>query len=514
MACEEFYKHAPPFDGPGDRCRRNEIDSASAAQIAIMGSVSVAFSISNLFVAGWQMRTIGPKRALALQTFFPTIRVIVQASSLLVGAKAGIIMMQASQAITVLGGPAGYILILNTIIAEITEPAARTGMFGVLQGSIMVGVAMGYFVGGSLGDNYGLIRPFELAAISLSCCCVYVLLCIPYIDPKILSNEKKEAKPRGILGFLGPLRAMAPQLLRLQDGRIVRHFGVLFLALGIFMGVLATGYAPTLIQMYSMTAFEFTPTRNSILIAGNNLIRGVFLIFIFPRIISRGRHWFKSSDVPDAPQAVSDAGIPTDIQDFDPVPGTIANQEPTNAPPPVEKVEGGGFDLFFLRWSLVVDGVITASAAFVTRDWHIYIGRLVTLPIVTPSSNVPLVGFLLPLASGSAPASKGVLTEMVPASQRPEALQAMTLVEYMATFSTLGIFGAIFSTLADIGKSYMTFYCNAVRSFRHRLIVDCINGAQAIAVVAVGILLLSTFPPPGSELVANEREESPVGDDH
>ncbi|KAI1258205.1 hypothetical protein MGN70_001254 [Eutypa lata] len=480
MACEEFYKHAPPFDGPGDRCRRNEIDSASAAQIAIMGSVSVAFSISNLFVAGWQMRTIGPKRALALQTFFPTIRVIVQASSLLVGAKAGIIMMQASQAITVLGGPAGYILILNTIIAEITEPAARTGMFGILQGSIMVGVAMGYFVGGSLGDNYGLIRPFELAAISLSCCCVYVLLCIPYIDPKILSNEKKEAKPRGILGFLGPLRAMAPQLLRLQDGRIVRHFGVLFLALGIFMGVLATGYAPTLIQMYSMTAFEFTPTRNSILIAGNNLIRGVFLIFIFPRIISRGRHWFKSSDVPDAPQAVSDAGIPTDIQDFDPVPGTIANQEPTNAPPPVEKVEGGGFDLFFLRWSLVVDGVITASAAFVTRDWHIYI-----------------VGFLLPLASGSAPASKGALTEMVPASQRPEALQAMTLVEYMATFSTLGIFGAIFSTLADTGKSYMTFYCNA-----------------AIAVVAVGILLLSTFPPPGSELVANEREEPPVGDDH
>ena len=51
---------------------------------------------------------------------------------------------------------------------------------------------------------------------------------------------------------------------------------------------------------------------------------------------------------------------------------------------------------------------------------------------------------------------------MVPSSQRPAALQAMTLVEYMATFSTLGMFGAIFSALSDVGKSYMTFYCNAV----------------------------------------------------
>lgn len=92
---------------------------------------------------------------------------------------------------------------------------------------------------------------------------------------------------------------------------------------------------------------------------------------------------------------------------------------------------------------------------------HLYqYGNLLTTAIF--GSNIPLVGFLLPLASGSAPASKGVLTEMVPSHRRPDALQAMTLVEYMATFSTLGIFGAIFSALADVGKSYMTFYCNAV----------------------------------------------------
>lgn len=75
-----------------------------------------------------------------------------------------------------------------------------------------------------------------------------------------------------------------------------------------------------------------------------------------------------------------------------------------------------------------------------------------------------LAGFLLPLASGSAPASKGVITEMCPASERADALQAMTLVENIAMLSTLGIFGFIFSSFADVGKSYLTFYCNAVSS--------------------------------------------------
>lgn len=48
-------------------------------------------------------------------------------------------------------------------------------------------------------------------------------------------------------------------------------------------------------------------------------------------------------------------------------------------------------------------------------------------------------------------------------SQRSDALQAMTLVENVAMLSTLGVFGYIFSAFSDIGKAYLTFYCNAVR---------------------------------------------------
>jgi hypothetical protein len=52
---------------------------------------------------------------------------------------------------------------------------------------------------------------------------------------------------------------------------------------------------------------------------------------------------------------------------------------------------------------------------------------------------------------------------MVPPNLKADALQAMTLVEYSATLTTMGLFGFIFSSFADVGKSYLTFYCNAVR---------------------------------------------------
>ena len=76
-----------------------------------------------------------------------------------------------------------------------------------------------------------------------------------------------------------------------------------------------------------------------------------------------------------------------------------------------------------------------------------------------------LAAFLLPFGSGSAPAAKGVITEMCPSSQRADALNAITLVENIARLMTMGLFGFIFAALADIGKAYITFFCNAVSCF-------------------------------------------------
>ncbi|KAJ8126646.1 hypothetical protein O1611_g6993 [Lasiodiplodia mahajangana] len=473
MVCEEFYKHAPPYEGPGDRCARNEIDAGAASQVAIMGAATILCGITNLFVAGWEMRKYGPKKALAIQTFFPAIRVAIQATSLFIGARAGIIIMQLSQLTGVWGGPAGYILILNTIVAEITEPAGRTAMFGRLQGVLMLGVSLGLIVGGVLAEKFGIKTPFEVAGVSFLVSTTYVLSFVPYIDPKDLSSDESRPKGKGILGFLSPLKVLGPKKMVLQDGRIATHYGIFFLALGIFTGVLATGYAPTLIQMYSMTVFQFTSTNNSLLMSVNCLVRGLFLMFVFPRIIAYGRLVFKTADAP-GPDSPPDTPFPTEPLDIDPLPPTGADQEePVKPPKPVTMTQGAGFDLFFLRWSLLIDGIVTTSSAFATQGWHMY-----------------LVGSLLPLASGSAPAAKGVLTEMVPSNRKADALQAMTLVEYSATLTTMGVFGFIFSSFADIGKSYLTFYCNA-----------------AVAIVGVLILLLSRFPPPGSEMITDHSED-------
>ncbi|RYP11219.1 hypothetical protein DL764_000175 [Monosporascus ibericus] len=190
----------------------------------------------------------------------------------------------------------------------------------------MVNVALGYSVGDWVAENLGIIRPFQLAPVSVSVSCLYCLLCIPYIDPNTISRKKREIESKGATAFLGPLRSMAPQRLRLQD---------------------------------------------VLLMAVNGLIHGVFLMFIFPQII-----WFRTSSEPVVLQPSPESPIPTHPQDFDPVPATVAGAEPMIPPDPVAEVEGGAFGSFFLRWSLVLDGLVIALAAFATRGWHIYLGKL------------------------------------------------------------------------------------------------------------------------------------------
>lgn len=51
---------------------------------------------------------------------------------------------------------------------------------------------------------------------------------------------------------------------------------------------------------------------------------------------------------------------------------------------------------------------------------------------------------------------------MCPDSQRADALNAVTLVENIARLATQGLFGFIFASLAQVGKAYATFFCNAV----------------------------------------------------
>ncbi|KAF5023277.1 hypothetical protein F66182_4658 [Fusarium sp. NRRL 66182] len=471
MTCDTFYDSHPPYHGPGDRCGRDEIAAGTATQFSILGMSTTFCGTLNLFVAGWTCKKFGPRAALLVQIVIPAIRVVTQIIGVVAGKRDGMMIIQATQLITILGGPAGYILVVNIMAGEVVEPIRRTAVFGQLQGAIMLGQGIGYLTGGMIGDAIDIRAPFDVAFVSFILAGIYAWSALPYISPESMSNGGKPGQ-QGVSGFLAPLKVLAPQRLRLADGRVKKHLGVIFLCSGIFLGVLATGYAPLLIQMYATAAFNFSQGDNGWLMSEFAIMRSVFLLFLFPRIIAWGRGRVASAE-PGTDDEAGEAHIPTTAGEFDATLGEQTDHEPYEPPSSKHEDAGSIFDLVFLRWSLLIDGALTTVAAFATRPWHIY-----------------LAAFLLPFGSGSAPAAKGVITQMCPDSQRADALNAVTLVENVARLATQGLFGFIFASLAEVGKANATFFCNA-----------------AIALLAMGVLLFSNFPPAGSTLVDKYEEE-------
>ncbi|RFN48028.1 major facilitator superfamily transporter [Fusarium flagelliforme] len=449
MTCDTFYDSHPPYDGPGDRCSRDEIAAGTATQFSILGMSTTFCGTMNLFLAGWTAKKFGPRAALLVQIFIPAIRVVTQILGVLTGKREGMLIIQATQLITILGGPAGYILVINIIAGEVVEPIRRTAVFGRLQGAIMLGQGVGYLTGGMLGD-IDIKAPFETSFCCFILSGIYVWIALPYISPESMTNGEKRPT-----GFLTPLKILTPQKLRLADGKTKKHLGVVFLCAGIFLGVLATDYAPLLIQMYATAAFSFTQGDNGWLMSEFAIMRSFFLIFLFPRIIAWGRGWYVRSETSSEEEVDETATqhIPTTAGEFDATVGEQADHEPYRAVSSNKEDEGTRFDLVFLRYSLVVDGILTTVSGFATQRWHIYLD-----------------------------------------SQRADALNAVTLVENIARLATQGLFGFIFASLAQVGKAYATFFCNA-----------------AIAMIGMAVLLFSNFPPLGGTLIEKDDDEEEEG---
>ncbi len=105
-------------------------------------------------------------------------------------------------------------------------------------------------VGGIVGDTFGIVRPFQVAFFLFCLSSIYALSTMPYISPESLtstngkpgsgsgsgsgSNQKRRG---GLAGFFEPLKVLAPQRIRLNTGRVVKHYGVFFLCSGVFLGV-------------------------------------------------------------------------------------------------------------------------------------------------------------------------------------------------------------------------------------------------------------------------------------
>ena len=422
MSCDAYYKVHPEPDTGGDRCENREIEANTARSVALLAFSTMLFGIINLFVAGWTIKRFGVKASLSITVFWPAVRLFVQTIGVIVGGSAGILIIQSSQIITVIGGPTGYVLSLNSFVTEIVENRERTGTLGRLQGCTMFGTSIGFLAGGIISDQFGIVMPFKVAAGLFMISWLYVLIFLPYI-PK----HQPPATPRttsGMLKYFGPLKMFAPQKWVLQSGKTQMEYGTLLLGFGVFFGVLATGYIPALLQMYSTNNFGFGTTENGALISLYSLLRGIFLTFAFPKIISHGRKWLDSYKEPRAadPSLVEDSAIPelpTEPSEF--ASGATINQEdePVEPPKPSDETETFAFDLWYAKYSLAADGIFTGLATFIREGWQFY-----------------LVAAFLPFASGTGAAAKGTILQMCPPEERIDALAGITLVENMAILST------------------------------------------------------------------------------
>lgn len=209
----------------------------------------------------------------------------------------GIAIVQSSQFITIVGGPNGYILCLNSFVADVVRHEARTGALGSMTDCMYFGAAIGFLIRGIISDAFGILAPFRMTLVLFLFCCVYVALTLPATSPpEVNKSDATSQITLGLSRFFCPLRIFMPQKCILPDGRTMTEFGAQMLGIGVFLGILATGYIPVLLQQYATGEFYFGTTENAYLIFMYSSLRGVFLTLIFPRVISRGRAWLQPRD--------------------------------------------------------------------------------------------------------------------------------------------------------------------------------------------------------------------------
>lgn len=442
MTCDAYYRHHPsenlsatsvsltPFFPElfaptandihieSDRCAIHAIDASTALSMALLGGSTTLFGVLNLFLTGNLIKRIGLRYALLVQLLFAAIRLFIQNIAVELGEDAGILLFQCSQIVSVIGGPSGYILVLNSYITEVVDHEARTAALGILQGNMLFGSASGFLLGGLVSDAFGIKAPFRLTFLLFLSSAAYAFMTLPSITPQKADPVESKLRPRrrGCGRLFGPLAVFLPKKFLGSDNIVRTEYGSLLLACGVFLGINATGYLPTLLQLYSMDEFGFTAKENGSLIFMYSVLRGLFLTIAFPRIIKFGRSWTirNQEKARLARQQVNEAErlLPEH---------SSADQVSDRAPEKQDMMFT--FDLQYARFSLVLDGLFTVLCSFVCQGWQMY-----------------LMATILPFAAGTGSAAKGTILQMVGNSasmnERTDALAGVGLIENIARLST------------------------------------------------------------------------------
>lgn len=430
-----------------DRCSNHAIETSTALSISLLGASTTVFGILNLFLTGSLIKQIGLKATLLIQIFFPAVRLLVQNIGVEVWGSTGINIIQWSQIVSIVGGPSGYLLVLNTFITEVVEHEGRTAALGRLNGSMMFGAASGFLLGGVLAEDFGIKAPFRLTFILFLSSSIYVALTLPYVRPADAKVSEAELTNSNrattiIKKFFTPLTVFAPRKFIGKDGVVRTEYGACLLACGVYLGILATGeilknnaalitnlsylgYLATLLQLYSTDVFGFGTRQNGALIFMYSMLRGLFLTFAFPKLIAMGRSYtVKIQERRDSAKSAQE----TNANERDPLlppTGTRADEEEIDIDKDhiQKKDQTFTFDLTYTRYSLLADGLLTLLCSFVQEGWQMY-----------------LVAAALPFSAGTGSASKGTIIQMIGSSatsaERTDALAGLSLVENLARMST------------------------------------------------------------------------------
>ncbi|RMD40684.1 hypothetical protein DV735_g4421, partial [Chaetothyriales sp. CBS 134920] len=490
MTCDAYYhSHPRPLDPPegSDICAVPDVEAGTANAVALLGASTVFFGIANLFLTSWGIKRFGVRAALALQVFWPAGRLVIQNIGVMVGGSKGIILVQASQIVTIVGGPQGYLLALNTYVTEVTEHGERTGTLGRLQGCTMFGTAVGGLLGGILAEVFSIITPFQVTLALFVLASVYVVAFLPYIPPPPPETEAgTPSSPRGLLSrSLGPLKTLLPSQWVLPNGRVQTEYGAPVLAVGVFLAVLASGFIPTMLQMYATDVFGFHTKRNSYLVFEQTFLRGLFLTLAFPRIISLGRRLMDPGQDggSDLESINTKAGSPTSSGTATPIAeariATVIEQDEEQQDvlctksisrtmaATDEQPRRFEFDLLYTRISLAIDALFTFLATFASSPAEIFI-----------------IAAFLPLGAGTSSAAKGSILQMCAPHEKTDALSALSFVEMIGRLATTFVFGLVFAAFAQARWTSGVFVCNA-----------------AVALLGVVVLMWSRFPAQGARRV-------------
>lgn len=483
MTCDAYYRHHPSdlypsslsatslvksaifaatdIETEGDKCAIRAIDSSTALSMSLLGASTTIFGVANLFLTGTLIKRIGLKRTLMVQISFAAVRLFIQNVAIELGEDAGILLFQCSQMVSVLGGPSGYVLVLNNYITEVVDYEARTAALGILQGCMMFGSATGFLVGGIASDVIGIKAPFRMTFLLFISSCAYVAFFLPAIVPEKSEKLQMQSKTKrsGLSRVFGPLAVFSPKKFVGKDNVIRTEYGCFLLAVGVFLGINATGYIPTLLQLYATDEFGFRAKENGYLIFMYSLLRGLFLTLAFPRLIKLGRSWTTKREE-KAQAANKETGESERLLSAR---NSVVSSYSEGGTKKEQRFE---FDLQYARFSLILDGLLTLLCSFVREGWQMY-----------------LVATVLPFAAGTSSAAKGTILQMVgssaTSSERTDALAGVSLVENIARLSTSTciirtdrrlrltyilafLFGVIFAGFASIGRLNLVFVCNAV----------------------------------------------------